>query len=134
MRISDTALGAGMPVCVSAPLHECICVRACRMCGNKDATWVLGWAESKMRLRCCCSQLLGREEGELCGIYRHSCFPLIHRDLRGGVRGTQATCAHMTTAVPHTFIRLRREVRAASRQLSAAVTFPRSRLHSSSSC
>lgn len=35
-----------------------------------------GWAESKTRLRCRCSQLLGREEGgSLCGIYRHSCFP-----------------------------------------------------------
>lgn len=94
-----------MPVCVSAALRECICMRACRMCGNKGATWVFGWAESKTRLRCRCSQLLGREEGGLlCGIYRHSCFPLIHKDLRGGVRGTQATRAHMTTAVLHTLV------------------------------
>lgn len=135
MHISDTALGVGMPVCVSTPLHECICVHECRMCGNKGAMWAFGWAESKTRLRCRCSQLLGREEGGLlCGIYRHSCFPLIHKDLRGGVWGTQATRAHMTTAASHTFMRLRREVRAASRQLSAAVTFPHSRLHSSLLC
>lgn len=49
MRISDTALGAGMPVCVSAPLSECTCVRACRMCGNKGAAWGPGRAESKTR-------------------------------------------------------------------------------------
>lgn len=47
MRISDAALGAGMPVCVSASLHEFVGVRACRMCGNMGATWVFGWAESQ---------------------------------------------------------------------------------------
>lgn len=74
----------------------------------------------------------GDEGGWVCFIHSHSCFPLIQKDLREGMRGTHATHTHMTNVVSHTFIHSRRGARMASCQLFGTVTFPYSQLPSSS--